>query len=322
MSKPRQMDFPWSELRSNRPSGDDLAVITVATRPSIAAAMDRYGDLHLVISVDDEPPEQLPCDLNGLTIRPRTLANGPVIDLKAPASHESVFSALCAEIVTAVAENGRSPWPAVVATVKDWQSAWRPRQAPMEKTVQVGLYGELWVLQEILLPLLGPRAIHMWSGADRERHDFCGKLLEIEVKTTRKRAPVHEISQLDQLWRTEGKQLLFVSLGIEESIGGTDDIAQRIAGVKAALGKDLAAHDHFNTQLYRYGWDEAVTTSGHLVRFNFRHGWLFKVDENFPRFDESYVLPTGIGDVRYSVSVANLPQLDTEDVTELLMERM
>jgi hypothetical protein len=316
------MDFRWPELRSNLPSGDDLATIPVGTKSSIAAAMDRYGDLHLLIAVEDGPPDHLPCDLNGLTIRPRMLLTGSVIDLKAPASHESVFSALCAEIVTAVGEHGRSPWPAVLATVKDWQSAWRPRQPPMEKTVQVGLYGELWVLQEILLPVIGPRAVDMWSGADRERHDFCGRLVEIEVKTTRKRAPVHEISQLDQLWRTEGKQLLLVSVGVEESIGGTDDIAKRIAGVKAALGKDLAAHDQFSTQLYRYGWDEAVTTSGHLVRFNFRHGWLFRVDEKFPRFAENYSLPSGVGDVRYSVSVANLPQLDTDTVTALLKEQM
>jgi Putative PD-(D/E)XK family member, (DUF4420) len=61
-----------------------------------------------------------------------------------------------------------------------------------------------------------------------ERHDFVGQSVHVEVKTTTKSEPRHEISRLDQLRPPSGKRLLFISVILEKSLGGDETLADRI----------------------------------------------------------------------------------------------
>jgi hypothetical protein len=314
--------FDWAHLRQQKPNGDEIAVIEISDAGAISAGIDRYGDLHLLVPVTEAPPSPLPTDLNGLAVRHQRLSTGQVIDLVSPASHEAVFAALCRAVIEAIVDDQREPWRAVIATIKNWQSAWRPKQPLMDKTVQVGLYGELWLLGEILLPRIGPRAVHIWSGPDRELHDFTGRGLDIEVKTTRRRAAEHEISQLDQLWPRDGKKLLFVSVRVEESIGGNDTVANRIEKIKAQLGGDISAHDAFRQKLYLYGWDDDMTNSGDLVRMNLRASLVFQVDDDFPCICRGIDIPSGVVSIQYTLNLSNLPQMPLAEAIALLQQEL
>lgn len=314
----------WATLRRKRPLAEDaLSVIELTS--SLAArkiqmAMDNAGDLHLLIAVDHGPQDFCPQDLNGLRVRYRKLESGEVLDLVASPPYEAVFNAVCVDVIEAVDENNRDPWLAVTAILRKWQAAWRPARKSMDYSVQVGLFGELFVLEKLMLPSLGSMAISLWSGPEGERHDFVGEKVHIEVKTTRKSRHEHEISRIDQLSVPDGCQLLLVSVLLEQSVGGTESVATGMDAVIDLLRGDMAAMDCFMTKMVAVGWNEEMRNSGELLRFFVRKAVVYAVDDEFPRFPESLLLPTGIVSLRYTVDLANLPTLDLEEVKALLTE--
>ena len=312
----------WSQLRAVRPQTEDalavLPIIHASSVSSLSAGMDQAGYLHLLIPVDHGPTGAALPDLNGLKVRHRRLDTGEVLDLSAPPSHERVFTPFCAEIVDAVVSQARDPWKAVASTIRAWQSAWKPLRQVMDKTTQVGLFGELLVLRTLLIPELGPTAVAQWSGPESERHDFVGERLHIEVKTTRKSRPEHEISRSDQLSAPPGCQLLFVSVQLEETIGGTETIATQIDAVVNLLRGDAGSCDDFMTKVLHVGWSDDMRNSGDLLRFFVRHAEVYAVDEDFPRLPDDLRLPSGIVSLRYSVDLANLPALGMEEAAVLV----
>src|ERR1019366_8816110 len=205
----------WAELRTRRPVSDDalttIPITTDGVDTPLSMAMAAAGNLHLLIPVQGGPTGPKPPDLNGLKVRHRRLESGDFLDLVSSPSHEQVFNPVCKDILDAILVEQRDPWSAVAAIIRTWQSAWKLARQEMDKSVQVGLFGELLVLQTLMIPCLGPAAVDQWSGPEFERHDFVGDRLHIEVKTTRKSRPEHEISRLDQLHIPEGCQLVVVS---------------------------------------------------------------------------------------------------------------
>lgn len=312
----------WSQLRSMRPQSEDaLAVIQIfidGNETLLSSAMDQAGQLHLLIPVEHGPVGVPPSDLNGLKVRHRRLDTGEVLDLSAPSSHEHVFTPFCCEIVDAVVRQSREPWKAVAAIIRAWQSAWKPVRQAMDKIVQVGLFGELLVLRSLMIPTLGPSAVDQWSGPDSERHDFVGGQLHIEVKSTRKSRPEHEISRLDQLRAHAGCQLLFVSVQLEESVGGDESLATQVDAIVDLLRGDAAALDLFMTKMANMGWTEEFRRSGELLRFFLRGAEVYAVDEDFPRLPDDFLPPSGVVSVKYTVDLANLPSLGMDEVGEII----
>ena len=47
----------------------------------------------------------------------------------------------------------------------------------MDKTVQVGLFGEALTLEHLKIPAIGTPAVFHWGGPDGERHDLVGTTL-------------------------------------------------------------------------------------------------------------------------------------------------
>ncbi|WP_298236588.1 PD-(D/E)XK motif protein [uncultured Azohydromonas sp.] len=314
----------WARLRAMRPSGDQV----LATEPVevggvaslLLAGMDEAGHLHLLIPVAAGPAGARSPDLNGLKVRHLRLETGDVLDLSAPPSHEPVFTPFCREIVEAVAAQGRNPWKAVDATVRAWQSAWKPVRQEMDKTTQVGLFGELLVLRELMIPQLGPAAVGQWSGPDSERHDFVGERLRIEVKTTRKSRAEHEISRLDQLRAPPGCRLLFVSIQLEQSVGGEETLATQVDAIVDLLRGDAAALDDFMTKMASMDWSEEMRSSGALLRFSVRSADVYAVDDDFPRLPDDFRPPSGVVAVKYMIDLANLPSLGMDEAIDIVRE--
>lgn len=167
---------------------------------------------------------------------------------------------------------------------------------------------------------LGADAIHMWSGPDQERHDFVSDRLHIEVKTTIRSRHEHEISRVDQLTTPEGRRLLLASVQLEESVAGADSLATLIDAVLGTIRRDGAALDVFLTALSVLGWTDEMRRSPELIRFNVRDAQIFEVDDEFPALPKGFELPAGVLAIRYTISLANLPVLDSADVAEAIRE--
>ena len=318
---PRQ----WAQLRATRPLSEGafvtMAVVVDGVETPLSLAMDQPGHLHLLIPVQRPPTGQKPSDLNGLKVRHRRLETGEVIDLTAPPSHEQVFTPFCRDVIDAIVAQRRDPWAAVAATVRNWQSAWKPVRQEMSAAVQVGLFGELLVLNSLKLPCLGPAAVDQWSGPDAERHDFVGDRLHLEVKTTRKSRPEHEISRIDQLRAPAGGRLLFVSVQVEQSVGGEQTLANQLDAAVDVLRAHPAALDTFMAKMASMGWSEEMRQSGELLRFNLGDDThVYEVDADFPRLPDDFMPPSGVVAVKYTVDLANVPALGFDEAEAIIRD--
>lgn len=308
----------WRELRAARSVGEDQIVTAPVLHDGVETdlelAVDASGDLHLLAPTSGAPTRDLPPDFNGLRLRHGRLGSGDCLDLRSPAAHESMFATLCCEVIDAIHVQGREPWAAAVSIVRAWQSAWRPLRQPMSRSEQIGLAGELLMLRMIWLRALGTDAVHLWSGPEKERHDFVGKKVHMEVKTTTRNRHEHEISRIDQLMAPEGRRLLFASVQLEQSAAGGDSLATLIDRVVDDIRHDAAAVDGFMMRLSLLNWSDEMRRSPELVRFHFREGQLFEVDEEFPSLPQGFELPPGVLSIRYTISLANLPVLGVEEI--------
>lgn len=314
----------WTKLRATRPLSEGTlvtdAIVFDGSATQMFAAMDSAGNLHLLIPVSGGPDGPKPADLNGLRVRHRHLEGGEVLNLSAPPSHERVFTPFCRDVVEAIALQHREPWAAVSSTVRAWQSAWKPARQKMDKSAQVGLFGELLVLNSIMLPSIGAASIDEWSGPEQERHDFSGERIHIEVKTTRKSRAEHEISRLDQLRVPDGRRLLLASIQVEESIAGEHTLATQIDSVIDFIRKDAAALDLFMLKLFDMGWTDEMRDSGELLRFNIRAADVFEVDSDFPRIPDDFEPSRGVISIKYTVDLANIPTLDRDETILAIRE--
>lgn len=314
----------WAQLRARRPAYDEALEIVPATL-SVAGSMygmDRRGDLHLLLPVDGPPSGAMLPDLRGIRVRHRHLQQlGNYLDLIAAAPHQAMFSPLCAEVLNAVASHERHPWDAVFSTLRAWHAAWKSSLAAMDKTAQVGLFGELLMLEHIMIPAIGTRAVRHWSGPDAERHDFVGADLHLEVKTTRRSRHEHEISRFDQLTVPSGRRLFLASLTVESSAAGTETLANKIDAIANLVRSDASASDDFQAKLVQVGWCEEMRRTGELVRFGADFdSMIFSVDGQFPRLPDELILPRGIVALRYTIDLANLPYLDRDEVLAAVRE--
>ncbi|RUV67632.1 MAG: PD-(D/E)XK motif protein [Mesorhizobium sp.] len=308
----------WRDLRARKPPGEELSPTTAVTRDDeetgLELAIDAAGALHLLAPAAGSPNRELPPDYNGLRLRQAHLGETECLDLQSPAAHEVMFAALCGQVIEAIYGEGRDPWAAAVSIVRSWQSAWKPVRQPMSRKEQIGLVGELLMLQVVWLRALGPDAVHLWSGPDKERHDFVSDRLHMEVKATTRSRHEHEISRVDQLIAPQGRRLLFASVQLEESAAGAQSLVTLIDGVIDDIRRDAAAVDGFMTRLNALNWSDEMRRSPDLVRFHFRDVQIFEVDEEFPGLPQSFQLPPGVLAIRYIITVANLPVLDSAEV--------
>jgi hypothetical protein len=303
----------WSSLRANR-DPHELYVESVGDgEVSSLIGIDPDARLHLLVAVTEEPPS-LPPDLQSIQVRVVGDDDRVWLDVSAKAHHEPLFTMIVNTIIRAVHVEGRDPATSVEKTLEDLRAALRPLAPDLGVSEQIGLFGELWVLSNVLLPTLGPRAVHLWSGPANERHDFVGEAAHIEVKTTTRSDQKHEISRLDQLRAPKGKRLLMASIQLERSLGGSETLADLIDEIVAKLGTDGNAIDVLTDRMNKLGWTDELRQTGSLLRFNLRSVHVFEVEWTFPRLPDDYEPPRGVTALRYTIDVSARSSLSVEQV--------
>jgi len=306
----------WASLRERRTPFEWTIEPVDELRSDCLIAVDPDGRLHLLVSVDIEPPT-LPPDLQGIEVRVME-SQGTWLDVSARSHHEDLFTMVVNKILFAIREEGRDPAMSVEATIDELRAALRPVGLELSVSKQIGLFGELWVLANVLLPNLGVRACHLWSGPAGERHDFVGDHVHLEVKTTTLSEEKHEISRLDQLRAPDGKRLLLASVLLERSIAGMDTIADLVDEIMEKLGNDGRAIDVFDAGLKNLGWHDGLRQSGSLLRFNLRNVRVFEVEGSFPRLPDDYDPPRGVTAIKYTIDLAARSMLGVDEVKEIL----
>lgn len=307
----------WTSLREQRLEHEYIYEKVAEDLEAVLIGVSDDERLHLLLAID-VAPQNLPPDLQSLQVR--ILEGGQIwLDVSARNHHEELLTLVANKVLHAIHIEGRDPAISVERIIDDMRAALRPLAPDLSAAEQIGLFGELWVFSNVLFPTIDSRVSHLWSGPESERHDFVGQGVHVEVKTTTRSEPKHEISRFDQLKAPAGKRLLFVSVMLERSLGGDETLADRIDEIREKLVSDGRALDVFDSHLAQLGWHEGLRQTGALLRFTFRDVHVFEVAGNFPRLPDDYVPPLGVTGIKYSINVGSLPSLDVSEVHEVLL---
>ena len=135
-------------------------------------------------------------------------------------SHSDIFTALVADLLSALARSdkpGTSSGKLLLARLEDWRRLLATVSAQgLTAEQQRGLFGELSVLRDLLLPEAGGAAVLAWTGPDRQLQDFQFPGGAIEVKTTSgNSAEIVRIANERQLDCHSAGQLFLVTLALD-----------------------------------------------------------------------------------------------------------
>jgi hypothetical protein len=224
----------------------------------------------------------------------------------AHAAYAQVFTTLCGDAVDVVMaeRDDRSAVAAFIGRLHVWQ-AFMARHGPDGLSDQgvVGLMGELLVLRDHLVPLIGLEpSLGAWAGPRGEPNDFALAAGYLEIKATTRQAPNRiSISNADQLDISRGRIMLGHVRFRETPLGET--LPEMVETIRNGLAVEApAALPGFAAALLAAGYVDA-----HCDLYDLRLAAagieLFEVGPDFPHLAPGE-LRSGIIDCSYTIDLA------------------
>jgi hypothetical protein len=199
---------------------------------------------------------------------------------------------------------------AVITTLGDFQELLESASS-LSSERELGPFGELTVVECLMLALGGAEAIAAWRGPAGDEHDFDLGVGDVEVKSTLSERRVHWIGSLSQLHPTPGRPLWMLSIQLTTGITGALTLGDLIERLRSRLtGAELAS---FDKKLHSAGWRDKFHVSTRR-RFKTRSTpILLPVDAAFPALTQDGVRAAGVQlerlrQVVYSIDVAGLSE--------------
>ncbi len=181
-------------------------------------------------------------------------------------------------------------------TLELWKLFFSNNKLPLSEEGQIGLIGELFVLDELISNLKGSKDdfLKAWKGPLRGKHDFSLSKGSIEVKTSigdfdRK----FNIHGEDQLEIEKGKQLYLINPVMEIDENGKN-INFYVNKIKTKLGHSNSTIVKFDHLLASYGYHffhhEYYENEG--VKLIYHKDYTYLVDEKFPKIIPQQFMPS------------------------------
>ncbi len=237
--------------------------------------------------------------------------------------HRGIFDLLVRDLVEAAErpEDEAVGVARLLARLSNWQQLLR-RLSPrgLSPEARLGLWGELWVLREVLAPVIGiADAISAWRGPMGVDQDFQMGAVCMEVKTSAAHAldriPVASERQLEV---PEAVALVLVGLSVDARIGHGETLGDMIRVVRSAAAK-VGCLSRLDDRLEGVGCGGEDAHLHDDMGYSVRSLAPFLVGPGFPKL-VSADLAVGVSDVRYSISLASCRphMMGAEDLRELL----
>ena len=137
------------------------------------------------------------------------------------ARSQDVFSVLAADLAQrAIGGSEHEAARRVLTALARWQRFLAAAARSLSDEARRGLWGELWVLEAVLLPALGADAsVLAWRGPSGAPQDFQHQGCAVEVKTRAARSPaVVRINGEQQLHSDPWEHLFVVHLAVDEAV--------------------------------------------------------------------------------------------------------
>ncbi len=221
------------------------------------------------------------------------------------ARYRDVFFALCEDVcsvLTTMKGEGEAV-RALHSRLGRWQSFLRQnRPDGLSPESQVGLFGELYVLREHLLPRIHPMVVlPAWRGCKGANQDFQFADWALEVKTSR--APILEkvsISNVQQLDEDGVLSLVLTVVQVHSNETTGETLPEMISSLRSRLPDDV--RDLLDEGLVEVGYLDVHEELYERTRYQVSDVIHHEVKDGFPRLLRED-LPDGVKKVRYEVSL-------------------
>ena len=269
----------------------------------------------------------MPSDSRGLMMRMSHRGDGAAetdVELVlTDAQHRDIFDLLVRDLVEAAEqpEDETVGVARLLARLSDWQQLLR-RLSPrgMSAEAQLGLWGELWVMREVLAPAMGiAGALDAWRGPLGADQDFQMGAVCMEVKTSAAhgldRIPIASERQLEV---PEDVALVLVGLSVDARLGHGETLEDMVRAVRSSAA-EVGCLSMLDDRLDSSGYGSEDAHPHADMGYSVRSLAPFLVGTGFPRL-VSADLPVGVADVRYRVSLASCRphMMDERDLMQLL----
>ena len=221
--------------------------------------------------------------------------------------HRDIFDLLIDDLVAAAEqpEDERTGVRRFLARLSAWQRLLM-RLAPgvMSRENQQGLWGELWVLREVVGPAIGFSAgVRAWRGPFGADQDFQLEGAALEVKTSTAHAfgqmVVASERQLDVM---PGISLAVIALALDARPDHGETLADMVRESRS-IAADAGCLHPLEERLLLFGYKDADADSYSDVGYTVRSRLQLSIQDDFPRVVSGDLRP-GVSEVRYSVAVA------------------
>lgn len=234
--------------------------------------------------------------------------------LKSP-RFSDLFSLLIDDVSTELLET-HDEQAALMLTIKrliEWQQFTEQGDRDgLSNDSRRGLFGELYLIEKYILPKLGAAGVNSWKGFTASQQDFYVDQAAIEVKTcVAKQHQKLTISSERQLDNSFYERLYLYHLSLDAIEASAQTLPSLIDNVRKAISKNPSALQYFNEGLNDVGYLDEHEHMYESIGYEIREENLFLVNDEFPRILESE-LRAGVGDVRYSISVAECKHSSVE----------
>lgn len=193
------------------------------------------------------------------------------------------------------------------------------RVAGLPLAREIGLFGELWLLNRLLAD--SPTHIGAWVGPMAEEHDFVFPFAAVECKSTSGERRSHVINGLGQLESTDDCPLFLLSFQFTRASGERGQSLPSAVGRARSLAAGRAAD--LETLLDAAGWrdeDALLYRSRWVLRSEPR---FFEVDDSFPRLTVADLSGSPhlqrISEINYRIDLTGLePATGPSELMQLL----
>ena len=278
----------------------------------------RYPSKAALLQFEVPPLTTIPASLSptsGLMIEAELLGRQGehglryTIALNDPTS-ESIFVIVCADLLSSAGSAG-SPSAAISSVsgrIEHWAAFFaRHGFTGLSREHQQGLFGEVWILKECLAPSDPMGAVQAWQGPLNANQDYqlCGAAIEVKSSIAN---PLQEIAvtnarQLDDL---SFERIALILVEMDRIANSETSLTQLVDQTSAFLAHvDPAANALFRQKLILAGYLDAHASEYEAYGYSVRAVRAFRVSDGFPRITQQD-LSDGVGNVRYSISVAAL----------------
>ena len=318
----------WSAIEKDKLPGTAVGIIRRRILPD--ACCDLFLGIEkpsnrrvflLRVATADIPEAKLLPQARGFEVALLTLPDDPpghssVMLFQTKDTFRDIFATLTVDVASHIAptKDHKTAIEQLLARLRRWQQ-FLERSGPdgLGDEAQRGLFGELWFMLHYLLPIAGTKAVTAWTGPSFAAQDFQLPGLAVEVKTTT--AKEHQKLSITGEKQLESSAqlrifLFHLSLSAQRDTGVT--LVEIVAQVRTLLASTPLALTVFEDALLTAGYlDDHASRYLHTGYLKREHHF-FEVKDNFPRIVGAD-LRDGVGDVSYSVSVAECLHYQTPE---------